>query len=154
MVSCNHCKNAVLHGYTIHMQILLLIHIFLFLSCNSNDLLTHFLMCWNTSPLMHYHRNILLYSYFVELQYSTNFFEEYWLPWSLCNIILFLIFLTFLKAFSNAFIANSLVISLAVILDTTLLSYKSKILQLYLKLPSVNFKYVKSVHQILLGSST
>ena len=41
---CNYCKNADVHDYNVHMQILPLQYTVLFLSDNNVDRLTHFLM--------------------------------------------------------------------------------------------------------------
>ena len=78
-------------------------------------------------------------------QKSVNFFEVYWFPWSECKIILSLI-LTQDNAAFRVFIAKSESILSDVMLATMLLSYKSKIEQLYSFLPDANGKNVESVH--------
>ena len=91
--------------------IVLVIHIFLFLSCNSNDLLTHFLMYWNTTPLVHCHRDIHFvesYSFYNTLQISfknIGFLDRYVILFYFLSFSLFLrLFLMFLSLIHLSFL--------------------------------------------------
>lgn len=96
---------------------------------------------------------LILWITWTDSQNSTNALDVYWEPWSLWRISSPLICGWESKAFCSVRIARSLVILRSVMLATTLRSYRSMIVQLYLTSWSARNRYVKSVHHFWLTAA-